>query len=240
MSKMFENLEHQGIRGVYEVGGRVRDELLGLPNKDIDYAVEAKSWDHMKQWVEKNTDKVFLEKPEFLTIRALTYEGEAVDFVMCRRDGAYSDSRRPDEVFPGTIYDDLARRDFTVNAIAKNVITGEYLDPWDGKVDLENNVLRCVGNATERLSEDPLRILRAVRFWITKGLQPDSELETRLRWNWGDELKSVSASRRREELERCFRADTLQALRILSVVHPSLVEGIFADGLWLKPTLEKA
>lgn len=237
---MFKDLESQGILGVYEVGGKVRDELLGLSSKDIDYAVEALSWEHMRTWVTKNTKQVFLEKPEFLTIRALTHTNDAVDFVMCRKDGAYSDSRRPDEVTPGTIYDDLARRDFTVNAIAKNLATGEYLDPWNGRRDIYLKRLSCVGDTMDRLSEDPLRVVRAIRFWVTKNLIPDSDLRYCLQGHhWQNQLQAISVNRRREELERCLKADTIKTISIISSLNSTILDGLFSDGLWLKPTLEK-
>jgi len=108
---------------LFEVGGHVRDGLLGIKSKDIDMAVEAPSWEAMREFVKHNTKKIFLEKEEFLTIRAMGHDGLPKDFVLCRKDGAYSDGRRPDTVEAGTIFDDLARRDFTVNAIAKEVTT---------------------------------------------------------------------------------------------------------------------
>ena len=237
---MFKDLESQGILGVYEVGGKVRDELLGLSSKDIDYAVEALSWEHMRAWVKRNTKQIFLEKPEFLTIRALTYTNDAVDFVMCRKDGAYSDSRRPDKVTPGTIYDDLARRDFTVNAIAKNLVTGEYLDPSGGRRDIYLQRLSCVGNTIDRLTEDPLRVIRAIRFWITKNLHPSYDLIDALeKHNWCAQLQAISVNRRREELERCLKADTIKTLNIITSLNSTILDGLFSDGLWLKPTLEK-
>ncbi len=100
---------------IYLVGGSIRDQLLGLKSKDLDYAVEAGSYEEMRDYIKEN-GKIFLETPEYLTIRAHLKNGEPADFVLCRKDGEYSDGRRPDKVTPGTLYDDLARRDFTVNA----------------------------------------------------------------------------------------------------------------------------
>ena len=150
----------------YQVGGSVRDDLLGFPSKDIDYSVEAPSFEAMKSEIVNRGGEIFLEKPEYLTIRANVPNMGACDYVLCRKDGAYYDGRRPESVEIGTIRDDLARRDFTVNAMAINE-DGELIDPHGGKVDLLHKTLRCVGNAHERFSEDYLRMLRAIRFCIT-------------------------------------------------------------------------
>src|SRR5687768_11467708 len=106
----------------FRVGGCVRDELLGIESKDIDFAVEADSFEAMRDAVHARCSKVFLETPEFLTIRGLDPDIGAVDFVLCRKDGPTKDGRRPEFVEPGTILDDLARRDFTVNADRKSVV----------------------------------------------------------------------------------------------------------------------
>jgi tRNA nucleotidyltransferase (CCA-adding enzyme) len=235
---------------IFEVGGAVRDRFLGKENKDRDFAVEAPSWEAMRAHVHAIASKVFLETPEHFTIRALVPVGtdakgkarsEARDFVLCRKDGAYSDGRHPDTVEVGTIFDDLARRDFTVNAMAVDVDTGELLDPHGGRTDCEKSLLRCVGRAEDRFGEDSLRILRAIRFSITKGLSLDREiveiLEARTSF-WPDKLKAVSIERIREELLKCFQHDTLLTLRAFQQINWMFAEVIFGGGdLWLEPTL---
>src|SRR6187431_1537064 len=103
----------------YLVGGYVRDEILGVQSKDIDFAVEAKSYDAMKEDILRRGMTIFQERPQFFAIRARHPQMGGVDFTLCRKDGFYSDYRHPDDVRIGDIYDDLARRDFTVNAIAR-------------------------------------------------------------------------------------------------------------------------
>lgn len=225
---------------LYEVGGHVRDRLLGIDSKDIDYAVEAPDYTAFRDYVYANSKKVFLEKPEYFTIRALTDAG-AVDFVMCRKDGHYSDNRRPDEVQPGTIYDDLARRDFTINAIAYDLQTQTYLDPYNGQSDLKDRVICCVGNV-ERLAEDPLRILRALRFAITKQFWLEQSIVNVLTnrnstYDWPSLMSNVSKERRREELKRCFDFNTIDTLQHLSTVSPSLLNAIIKD-LTFTPTVK--
>lgn len=222
---------------IFLVGGAVRDRLLGLTSKDQDFAVECSGWDEMRAWVHANSLQVFLEKPDFLTIRALNKNKEAVDYVLCRKDGAYSDNRRPDSVEPGTILDDLSRRDFTMNAMAIDMETGELLDPFGGKEDLQRRTIKCVGKDTDRFNEDSLRILRAIRFSITKDmfLNHGTWLEIHLNEAWGPKLLSVSMDRRREELTKCFKHDSLRTIKILNELPNSTQRAIF-EGIWLMPT----
>lgn len=236
---------------LYEVGGCVRDELLGIRSKDIDFTCEAGSYQEMREFLVSEGFDIFLENEAFLTIRARFPKHQwrfgdremarmTCDFVLARQDGAYSDGRRPDEVTPGTIFDDLKRRDFTVNAIAR-ASDGRLIDPHNGMFDLNRGVLRCVGSAADRISEDALRALRAIRFRITKGLNWDMELAQIM----NDDslarlLSTVSQERIREELFKAFKASTPQALWILTHdVSPAVIPSLFRDGLWLRPTLEE-
>lgn len=229
---------------IFEVGGCVRDELLGVESKDIDFACEAGSFERMHFALTFAGFEIFLSQPEHFTIRARFPKGDprnplTADFVLCRKDGAYSDGRRPDTVEPGTLLDDLARRDFTVNAMAK-AEDGTLIDPHDGQGCLRAGVLRCVGRAEDRLREDALRALRAIRFMVTKHLSPDEELANALHAEWLPPLLgSVSKERQREELTKCFRRDTLLTLELLAA-HKGIQEVVFADGLWLEPTLKGA
>ncbi len=225
---------------IYQVGGSVRDEFLGVKSKDIDYAVEAPSYDVMRNWILSVGGEIFVEKPEFLTIRA-KIGNIASDFVMCRKDGTYSDGRRPDNVIPGTIYDDLQRRDFTMNAIAKNE-KGEYLDYFSGIRDIQRKIICCVGNPADRFSEDYLRMARAIRFSVTKDMFIDWDIEQYL-YDL-DYIRAfaenISIERVKEELEKMFRHDTIVALQVLNN-YPKFRDTMFqmcAGKLWLKPVLE--
>lgn len=221
----------------FRVGGCVRDELLGIPSKDIDFAVEAPSFEDMLRAVEARCTKVFLVTPEFFTIRALDPELGGVDFVLCRKDGPSSDGRRPDFVEPGTIQDDLARRDFTVNAMAQDADDGFLIDPFDGQVDLANNTLRFVGKAEDRLAEDALRAFRGIRFEVTKRFHLDFTARGAIDRMKPSQFDAVSTERIREELLRCFAADTHRTLNILRD-FPVLFSLMLDRGIWLKPTVE--
>ena len=236
---------------LFEVGGSIRDELMGIDNPpDRDFCAESPDgWEALLAWCKANMNKVFLVTPEFFTVRG-TIGKDAIDIVMCRKDGPSSDGRRPDHVESGTLMDDLARRDFTMNAMAREVNLktlepiGEVIDPFGGAFDAEEGVLKCVGDAEERLEEDGLRLLRAVRFAITKDLSLDDDLEDALgceTW-WAFVERSVSENRIREELNKMFVHDTSETLRFLfHHCSSSAIDFLFGDttNIWLKPTMEK-
>lgn len=225
----------------YLVGGAVRDKLLGKPCKDYDFAVEADSFEAMRAEIINRGGEVFLEKPQFATIRAkmpFAREITCADFVLCRRDGYYSDGRRPDSVMPGSLIDDLSRRDLTINAIAEDE-TGHLIDPFNGCCDLQYKRIDTVGNPYARFSEDSLRMLRAIRFAITKGFKIEPRVEQALHNpELVEKLNNVSDERIREELLKCFRHNTpitLDFLRKFDKIGFLVLSG----KLWLKPTLEE-
>lgn len=243
----------------YLVGGAVRDMLLGLPVKDYDYAVECESFDAMRDAIVERGGQIFVETPEYLTIRAIDVTGDitglpnmATDFVMCRSDGDYVDGRRPETVTPGTLHDDLSRRDFTINAMAIKTTDLSYggndsrsdlakiIDPFGGRKDLASKMLRTVGDAYDRFNEDTLRILRAMRFSITRDffVEPDI-IATMTDDHFAEKMRELSVDRRRMEIEKCFAFDTAYTLWYMNYYcSPKMIASIFQD-MWLKPTTEK-
>lgn len=236
----------------FEVGGAVRDSLMGLSSKDVDFSVVAQpglfndaasAFAALEAHLTEQGFRVFESRAEFLTIRAQVAAGhplqertKVADFVLARKDGPYSDGRRPDWVKPGTLHDDLSRRDFSSGAIAK-CIDGTLIDPFNGVQDIQDRKLRFVGNAQERVAEDGLRILRGVRFEITKGFKMDDEAWQVCVSPFGAEMLSkVSAERVREELNKMFRADTMASLNTLCSLPLWTREAIFRDGLRLDAT----
>lgn len=229
----------------FRVGGCVRDDLLGVKTKDVDFAVEAESFDAMLAAVEARCSKVFRNDKtgvpvgaEFFRLGGVDPEFGAVDFVLCRKDGPSTDGRRPDFVEPGTLLDDLARRDFTVNAMAE-AEDGTLVDPFGGQRDLADRMLRFVGKAEDRLAEDALRAFRGVRFQVTKGFTLDDEARAAVQAMTPEQFDAVSDNRVRDEMFKCFAADTEASLRAFSVEFPNLLRLALARGLWLKPTLEE-
>jgi tRNA nucleotidyltransferase (CCA-adding enzyme) len=220
----------------YQVGGCVRDALLGRKCKDIDYSVEAQSYEEMYREIVKRGGEVFLESPQYLTIRAKVPGMGACDFVLCRKDGVYYDGRHPESVEPGSIYDDLARRDFTMNAIAMDE-DGNTLDPHNGMIHLYERVIHCVGDARQRFEEDALRLLRALRFAVVLGFELDDDIHYCLSdCNMAVKLRQVSVERIREELLKAFKSSTLVTLAHLEE-YPRIADVVFENGLWLMPTL---
>ena len=227
----------------FRVGGFVRDQLLGIKSKDIDFAVEAPSFEAMAEAVEARCTKVFRDNDgrfigeQFFTIRGIDPELCAVDFVLCRSDGPSSDGRRPDFVVPGTILQDLARRDQTINAMAIDD-EGNLLDPHGGQADIEARLLRFVGDPAERLQEDALRAFRALRFAVTKDFVMVPSTNFAIGKLRPGDFDAVSADRIRDELHKMFAVDTAASL-VLLMAFPALLETALSKGLWLRPTLEK-
>jgi tRNA nucleotidyltransferase/poly(A) polymerase len=239
----------------YEVGGCVRDGLLGLSTKDVDFSVVAReglfdtaevAFAALEEQLLGEGFKVFESKPEFQTIRAQVPVGHPLrqrvrdaDFVLARRDGPYSDGRRPDYVLPGTLEDDIFRRDFTVNALCRTV-DGTLVDLVGGQEDLSQRLLRFVGDPLERVREDGLRVMRAFRFGVTKGFAFAAETEEVLLGAFAAEmLAGVAAERVREELVKMFRHNTLAALRLLGSLPVATQEAVFRDGLRLDATMAR-
>ncbi len=229
---------------MFEVGGCVRDSILGVKTKDIDFAVEADSFDAMREFLVSEGFTIFVETPEFLTIRAHFPKGHpehgrtTADFVLCRKERGSLDGRHPEEVEVGTIFDDLTRRDFTVNAMARELGTDTLIDPHNGRDDLATMTLRFVGDPAERIKEDALRILRGVRFVITKGFTlADDTFAAMADKEAHVLLVAVSTERIKDELEKCFKFDTIATMRLLDELD--LFETLFSRaGIRLTTTLK--
>lgn len=238
----------------YEVGGKIRDEILGLSSKDVDYTVVPSEgllehvqsahsmFSILETYLKKEGFEIFLVTPDCFTIRAKfpkdhKYQGVA-DFVMARKEVGYIPNTRTPIVVPGTLEDDLSRRDFTVNAMAKND-DGDIIDLFGGIEDLKNMVLKTPLNTKVTFDDDPLRILRAIRFSITKGFSLKHLDYYINNYDYETKMKVVSTDRIREELHKCFKHDTLETLNMLNC-FPTLKNYIFENKLiWLKPTNEQ-
>lgn len=217
---------------MYLVGGSVRDIVLNRESKDRDYAAET-DYESLKTFLQEQGYTIIFEQPKFLTIR-VRKDGEVIDFACCRAEAQY-DGRRPESVEATTIISDLSRRDFTINAMALEVdpynlelISPVFIDPHQGKTDLDQRSLRFVGNPEDRLKEDGLRWLRAVRFWITLGFQPTEETLAALMNSNRDILNEVSSERIQQELDKCFSYDPMSTIKILSSL----------PFIWLRPEIE--
>jgi tRNA nucleotidyltransferase (CCA-adding enzyme) len=211
------------------VGGAVRDLLLSRETSDFDVATRARPEQVMKVFGRRFTVPTGLLHG---TVTVVTDRGRNVEVTTYRGEGAYSDGRRPDEVFfLQSIDEDLARRDFTINALAYDPERDELRDPWGGQGDLGARVVRAVGDPQARFREDGLRTMRAVRFAAQLGftIEPATLLAIPAAL---DVLRKVSAERIRDELLKLLAADQvaegLALMResgLLFEVLPELVEG---------------
>jgi tRNA nucleotidyltransferase/poly(A) polymerase len=241
------------VTDYYAVGGSVRDQIMGVQPHDWDFTVVADSYEDMLHDIQSLADKIFVEKPEYGTVRALvpasfvrsffdlpsSPRSVPADFVWARKDGYYSDGRRPDETFPGSLYDDLARRDFTMNAMALDS-NRLLIDPFGGQQDIADKVINAVGDPVERLLEDALRAVRAIRFSVTKNFWLGRELQHALKHE-GVRVAlrdNIALDRVREELHKAFAHDPVMVMVVLDV-FPRLRMTIFKEmGLGLIPTLK--
>jgi len=209
------------------VGGCVRDMLRGEKVNDWDVATTA-----LPKKVQETFRRVIPTGIDHGTVTVL-WKGESFEVTSLRGEGAYSDGRRPDNVvFVGNIDQDLARRDFTVNAIAYDPVNGQLVDPFDGLTDMRNRVLRAVGNPTERFQEDGLRILRGARFVATLEFELEEETEAAF-GSALDTFRKVSPERVREEWLKAMKASTpsrafevMRRTGILEVTYPELLEQV--------------
>lgn len=206
------------------VGGRVRDQVMGLKFNDTDIAVEGfDDYKEMKEYFLNNGAKIYKEKEETLTFKCdcrnskdtvLNSIKGPVDIVMCRLDGEYDQKigRIPLTVTSASILQDLSRRDFTMNAMTINVENGIFLDPFNGMDDIKNKILKCVGDPMKRFREDPLRILRAIRFSIRFDLKIEEETLLYMK-ECRDGIKILSPDRVKNELSPCFQMNTFKTFQ---------------------------
>ena len=236
---VIQGLEKKGFES-YIVGGCVRDFLRGAEPEDWDVATLAQP-----EEIQKVFPKSFYEN-KFLTVTVRTGSKnkklKEIEITTYRLEAKYTDKRHPDEIkFAKTIKEDLARRDFTVNAIALKIENSlkiencklQIIDPYDGQEDLENKIIRAVGNPEERFSEDALRMMRAVRFATTLGdgwkVEEGTAKAIRKNAPW---LQAISKERVRDELLKIIMAERaakgvelLRKLALLKYIIPELEKG---------------
>ena len=197
----------------HPVGGCVRDLLLGRTPGDYDLCTSARPEQVMALF-----ERTIPTGIQHGTVTVLTGDGP-VEVTTFRREGGYADGRHPDGVaFDVGLTEDLARRDFTINAMALGP-EGAVVDPFDGRDDLNAGIVRCVGEPDRRFAEDALRMLRAVRFAAQLGFAIAPETEEAIRRNAG-RMARVSGERIKAELEK-----------ILLSPHPERAEELLRWGL---------
>lgn len=184
----------------YAVGGCIRDSILGRVPGDFDITTSAKPAD-VKKLFRRTVDTGIQHGTVTVMIG-----NEGYEITTYRIDGEYEDNRHPKEViFTSNLIEDLKRRDFTINAMAYNDIDG-LVDEFDGICDLENKIIRCVGNPMERFTEDALRIMRAVRFSAQLGYEIE-ENTCMAAGALAQNLSAISAERIQVELVKLLTSD---------------------------------
>jgi len=196
--EIMKKLNEHGYEA-YLVGGCVRDMLLNIEPKDYDITTNA-----LPDTVEGIFPKTIPTGKDYGTISVMV-EGEGYEVTTYRLESEYTDGRRPRAVqYSDSLKEDLARRDFTVNALAMD-IEDNVIDYYNGRNDLEQRVIKCVGNPYERFGEDKLRKLRAVRFASQKSFAIDKETSVSIKEN--PCLVGVSYERIREELNKILLSE---------------------------------
>jgi len=223
----------------YLVGGCLRDLLLGQKPKDWDFTTNAKPEQIQKTFPES------VYENQFGTVAVKTGSEDPamkiVEVTTFRKEGKYTDKRHPDEVkFAETVEEDLSRRDFTINAMAYQVTTGVrrtagLVDPFGGRRDLENKLIRAVGNPAERFQEDALRLMRAVRLATRLGFEIEEKTAEAIKANAGL-IEFIAKERIAQELEKLLMTENagngirkMEKLGLLKYVIPELCEGVEMD-----------
>ena len=211
---------HAAGYAAYAVGGCVRDSLLGRTAHDWDLCTSALPQQVMELF---GTEQCIPTGLQHGTV-TIKYGGQLYETTTFRTEGSYTDGRHPDEVqFVPDVREDLARRDFTINAMAYNEAEG-LVDPFGGQADLQNGLLRAVGEPQQRFTEDALRILRLYRFAARFGFALDAATARAAR-QLAPHLDCISAERIQEELAKLLAAPQPGAYlepAVLAVVLPEL------------------
>ena len=231
IGKAFRGAGHE----LYLVGGYVRDRLLGGAHPDIDATTDARPRE-IKRLLGPRADHLWTVGERFGTIGS-TVGGYAVEVTTYRTDLYSQGSRHPEVRFGESLEEDLARRDFTINAVAADALTGEVLDPFEGRRDLQYGIIRAVGDPLERMRDDPLRMLRAVRFQTTLSgperpfaMMRDLEVAITENAQW---LESISAERKRDEFEKILISENVASglralvrLGLMPYIVPEFMETV--------------
>lgn len=201
--KVLEEIEEAGFQA-YIVGGFVRDYLLGFSSNDIDICTSA---------TPKELKEIFsdasIPKDDYGAV-ILVVKNIHFEITTFRMEHVYHDNRHPSQVeYVRDLYQDLLRRDFTINSICMDK-NGEIIDHLKGCRDLENKKIIAIGNSYEKILEDALRILRAVRFATTLGFELDLELRKAI-VKYKGSLRELSYERKREELDKMFTSPNAKA-----------------------------
>lgn len=227
LQKMNNIFEKNGFKA-YLVGGAVRDMFMNKEASDWDVATDA-----TPEQVISAFKKVIPTGIAHGTV-TVHFMGEEIEVTTFRIEQGYSDGRHPDKVsYASDIEEDLSRRDFTMNAIAVSLKDGSIVDPFNGKADIKNKVIRSVGNPLERFNEDGLRPIRAIRFASQLGFEIETNtLQAIFNEKVLQKTSTISIERFRDELVKLLKSPKpsvglklLESTNIMKLFLPELLEG---------------
>lgn len=227
LQKMNNIFEKNGFKA-YLVGGAVRDMFMNKEASDWDIATDA-----TPEQVISAFKKVIPTGIAHGTV-TVHFMGEEIEVTTFRIEQGYSDGRHPDKVsYASDIEEDLSRRDFTMNAIAVSLKDGSIVDPFNGKADIKNKVIRSVGNPLERFNEDGLRPIRAIRFASQLGFEIETDtLQAISNEKVLQKTSTISIERFRDELVKLLKSPKpsvglklLESTNIMKLFLPELLEG---------------
>ena len=209
---MFRKVSHAATQlgqPAYVIGGFVRDKILGRPTKDVDIVTVG---DGIA--LAHEVAALFQPRPHVSFFKTfgtaqIVIDGLEIEFVGARKESYRFHSRNP-EVQPGTLEDDLLRRDFTINAMAVSLNPGDFgslLDPFDGRADLERRIIRTPLDPVQTFSDDPLRMMRAVRFAAQLDFSIDPLVFDAVKGNT-ERIGIITQERITEELNKIDRKST--------------------------------
>jgi poly(A) polymerase len=205
---IIKTLSEQGYQAVY-AGGCVRDYILGLEPNDIDIATNARPNE-----IEALFPKTVAVGKAFGVIVVIV-DGEEFEVATFRSDGAYSDGRRPDSIEFTSLEEDARRRDLTINGMFYDPLTDKIIDVVGGQTDLEQKIIRLIGNPYDRIKEDKLRLMRVVRFAARLGFEIEENTLQAVQQN-SQQILSVSAERIADEMTKILGVkDKKRALELL-------------------------
>jgi poly(A) polymerase len=216
---------------LYMVGGTVRDVLLQRgESPDADLATDALPDEIKRLVIPTRPNAVVLVGERFGTVR-LHYENNIVEITTFRSERYNPESRKPEVCFGTDLLEDLHRRDFTINAMARDLLTGQIIDPFGGQQDLEARLLRAVGDEPDkRFDEDPLRLLRAIRFAAQLNFTIEGETRRSIQ-RQSSRLQKISRERIRDEMNKLLLAshvakglDLLVELGLMAWIIPEVLE----------------
>lgn len=203
---------------VYLVGGAVRDILLGNEPKDYDFCTSLEP-DFIEASIKSSGRRAYLTGKRFGTI-GCKIDGQMIEVTTFRSESYEPNNRKPNVEFVTDITEDLSRRDFTINAMAIRLDNLKLIDPFNGQEDMKNKVLRCVGNPKIRFKEDPLRMLRAIRFATRFGLEIDKKTYEKIE-HMAPSILDISKERWMMELDKILLEEEVRA-GLLMLWHSKL------------------